>query len=176
MITYYSNHINQWRFILLVAVLIFCTAHCEDLFAQQPPPRPISVYANPAQGIVFGAFYQGTFGGTVTIYPDGSRSTTGDVIQANLGYSFSPAIIEVDANVGTIITIMNGPDVTLSGSNGGSIKLHVGASSIASPFISKEISPNRTQIRIGGTLTIGSASANPVGIYNGTFSVNFIQQ
>lgn len=176
MITYSSNHINQWRFILLSAVLLFCTAHCDALFAQQPPPRPISVYVNPAQGLVFGAFYQGMSGGTVTVYPDGSRSSTGDVIQANLGYPFSPAIFEVDANLGTIITIMNGSDVTLTGTNGGSMKLHVGAASIVSPFISKVASPGRTQIRIGGTLTVGSPLANPSGSYNGNFSITFMQQ
>ncbi|WP_261387807.1 DUF4402 domain-containing protein [Chitinophaga pinensis] len=87
--------------------------------AQEPPPRPISVYVNPAQGLIFGAFFQGITGGTVILYPDGSRSVTGSIVQANLGYPFSPAIFEVDANPGTLISIMNGPDVTLTGSNGG---------------------------------------------------------
>jgi hypothetical protein len=176
MIKYYINHFNQPRFILLLAVIIFFTANCEDVFAQQPPPRPISVYVNPAQGLIFGAFYQGNSGGTVTIFPDGSRSTTGDIIQANLGYPFSPAIFEVDANLGTIITIMNGQDIKLTGTNGGSMNLHVGASSIVSPFISKVASPGRTQLRIGGTLTVGSPLANPAGSYNGNFSIIFMQQ
>ncbi len=33
--------------------------------AQEPPPKPISVYVNPAQGLIFGAFFQGITGGTV---------------------------------------------------------------------------------------------------------------
>lgn len=144
--------------------------------AQPPPPRPINVFINPAQGLIFGAFFQGVTGGTVILFPDGSRSATGDLVLANLGVPFSPAIYEIDANAGTLISILNGPDVTLTGSNGGSIRLHIGSSSPASPFITTAIPPARTQVRIGGTLTVGSPLANPSGSYNGTYSVTFIQQ
>jgi hypothetical protein len=144
--------------------------------AQPPPPRPITIYVNPAQGLIFGAVFQGPTGGTVIVYPDGSRSVTGSLVQANLGYPFSPAIFEVDANAGTVVSIMNGPDVTLTGSNGGSIGLHIGAASTGSTFTTTVVPPGRTQVRIGGTLTIGNALANPSGSYSGSFSVTFIQQ
>ena len=144
--------------------------------AQPPPPRPINVYVNPAQGLIFGAFYQGATGGTVIVFPDGSRSATGDLVLANLGMPFSPAIYEIDANPGTLISILNGPDVTLTGSNGGSIRLHIGNSSPTAPFITTAVPPARTQVMIGGTLTVGSPLANPSGSYNGMFSVTFIQQ
>jgi hypothetical protein len=144
--------------------------------AQPPPPRPISIYVNPAQGLIFGAFFQGASGGTVIVFPDGSRSVTGSLVQANLGYPFSPAIFEVDANVGTAVSIMNGPDVTLTGSNGGSISLHIGTASTGASFVTSVVSPSRTQVRIGGTLTVGNPLANPSGNYSGTFSVTFIQQ
>lgn len=143
---------------------------------QEPPPRPLAIYVNPAQGLLFGAFFQGVSGGSVIIYPDGSRSVTGSTIQANLGYLFSPAIFEVDANPGTLISILNGPDVLLSGSNGGSLLLHIGTASTGSPFITTAIPPARTQVRIGGTLTVGSPLANPSGTYSGLFSITFIQE
>lgn len=139
------------------------------------PPRPVVIYVNPAQGLQFGAFYQGATGGTVIVYPNGSRSTTGSVIQTNQGISFSPAIFEVDAEPGTLVTVVNGPDVTLNGSNGGTISLKIGSSDPGSPFIATQASPGRTQIRIGGTLTLTSPLANPPGNYSGTFSVTFIQ-
>lgn len=144
--------------------------------AQEPPPRPISVYVNPAQGLIFGAFFQGITGGTVILYPDGSRSVTGSIVQANLGYPFSPAIFEVDANPGTLISIMNGPDVTLTGSNGGFLSLHIGTASTGTPFIATATSPARTIVRIGGTLTVGPPLANPSGNYSGVFQVTFIQE
>ena len=126
--------------------------------------------------MIFGAFFQGPSGGTVILNPDGSRSSTGSLILANLGYPYSPALFTIDANVGTVISIMNGPNVTLTGSNGGSITLHLGASSPGSPFTTTIVSPSQTQVWIGGTLTVGNPLANPSGSYSGTFSVTFIQQ
>lgn len=164
----------------LPMVIIFYFAFFQHGFlanAQGPenPPRPVIIYVNPAQGLNFGAFYQGGSGGTVTVYPNGSRSTTGSVIQTSQGFSFSPAIFEVDAEPGTLVTILNGPDVTLTGSNGGTMILSIGNADPPSPFIATATSPSRTLIRIGGTLTIGNPLANPPGNYNGTFSVTFIQ-
>lgn len=157
----------------LLVLLLHITATVK---AQEPPPRPISVYVNPAQGLIFGAFFQGATGGTVTVFADGSRSVTGSIVQANLGFPFSPAIFEVDANPGTLIQILNGPDATLTGSNGGTLSLHIGSSSTGSPFVATATSPARTLVRIGGTLTVGTPLANPPGSYSGLFSVTFIQE
>jgi hypothetical protein len=157
-------------------LLLLLMQIARPVFAQEPPPRPISVYVNPAQGLIFGAFFQGVSGGTVTVYPDGSRSVSGSIVQANLGLPFSPAVFEVDANPGTLISIMNGPDVILTGSNGGTLSLHIGTASTGTPFITTATPPARTIVRIGGTLTVGSPPANPAGNYNGIFSVTFIQE
>jgi len=158
---------------LLLPVLLCCSLAGA---AQPDPPRPIIVTANPAQGLIFGAFFQGASGGTVIVQADGSRSSTGSIVLANLGYVFSPAVYEIDANVGTLISIMNGPDVTLSGSNGGTISLHIGAASTGASFTTTAVSPATTAVRIGGTLTIGTALANPSGAYSGSYMVTFIQQ
>lgn len=152
---------------------------CNSLFAQlqpPPPPRPIAVYADPLQGLIFGTVFRGFTGGSVIVFPDGSRSVTGDIIQSNLGVPWSPAIFEVEANQGTIITILNGPDVILNGSNGGTVTLRVGSSNVGSPFITSAVPPTRTIIKIGGTLFIGGPLASPSGNYSGNFYVTFIQQ
>ncbi len=141
-----------------------------------PPPRPLTVYASPEQGLIFGTFFRGNTGGTVIIYPDGSRSVTGDIIQSNIGVPFSPAIFEVEANQGTVVTILNGADITLNGTNSGTVTLHLGSSSTGSPFITTAIPPARNTIRIGGTLTVGGPLTSPSGSYSGTFYVTFIHQ
>lgn len=164
------------KYLLYSILLLLLMQVAQPVFAQEPPPRPISVYVNPAQGLIFGAFFLGVTGGTVIISPDGSRSVTGSVVQANLGLPFSPAVFEVTANPGTLISIMNGPDVTLSGSNGGTLSLHIGPASTGTPFVANATSPSRTLVRIGGTLTVGPPPANPAGNYSGTFSVTFIQE
>jgi hypothetical protein len=155
------------------ALLLFSHSKAKG---QELPPRPISVYVNPAQGLNFGAFYHGNTGGNVFIYANGSRSVTGDVIQANMGALYSPALFEIEANPGTLISILNGPDVILSGSNGGTMTLHIGNASPGTPLITTALPPDRTLVSIGGTLTVGNSLANPPGNYSGTFSVTFIQE
>ena len=155
-------------------LLVLCGSKAAT--GQVHPPQPISVFVNPAQGMNFGAFFQGITGGTVILYPNGSRSVTGDIIQAGLGFSFSPAIFEIEALPGTIIHVLNGPDIQLTGTNGGSLTLHLGTSDPSTPFITTAIPPSRTLVRIGGTLTVSSPIANPSGSYSGMFQVTFIQE
>ena len=145
-------------------------------FAQEKPPRPMAIYVSTVQHLNFGDIILGPNGGTATVYPDGTRTSTGDIVLGNFGSSYSPALIEVEANRGTLITILNGPDATLTGSNGGSMTMHIGASDPTSPFVTTYHYPTRTLVYIGGTLTVGNSTANPEGSYSGTFTVTFIQQ
>jgi hypothetical protein len=124
------------------------------------------------QNMNFGAFSQGSSGGTLTINADGSRSATGTVVPLSLGQSFQPAIILVKAPAGTIISLSNGPDVFLSGSNGGSMQLTIGQSVPFSPFIAGA-STGETQVTVGGMLSVGNAAQSPPGVYSGTFFITF---
>ncbi len=159
--------------ILICLISLF---FAQQVKAQEAPPKPISIYADPSQGLNFGSFYQGMAGGTVTIFSNGSRSVSGDIIEINSGSPFTAAVFEVEATAGTFINILNGPDILLSGSNGGSMLLHLGTPSTGLSFISTVEPPSVTQISIGGTLPIGSPLANPCGNYSGTFSITFIQE
>ena len=143
------------------------------IFAQEPPPRPIRVTVT-AQQLTFGAFTHGAAGGTVTVTPTGLRSSTGDVILLGLGYPFYPTLYEIIAAPGTVISILNGPDAILTGSNGGSITLTIGNSDPPSPFVTTV--PNPNLLYIGGTITIGNSAANPPGTYTGTYDVTFVQE
>lgn len=169
----FKNYPTYYPLIITVISLLLLTTEASAQLQPEAPPRPIKVYARPLQGLMFGAFYQGQAGGTIKVDAYGSRSVTGDIIQMNLGKPFSPAIFDVDANPGTLVNILNGPDVILTGSNGGTIKLHLEESDKGSPFIATAIPPSFTELRIGGTLIIGPPAANPPGEYSGTFSVIF---
>lgn len=166
-----SGHLRA-SLIISISVCIFLLNG--RLSAQEEPPRPMSL--STFQNLSFGAFITGFMGGTVIIYPDGTRSVTGDIITVFQGYQHHPAIFEVEANPGVIISIMNGPDISLNGSNGGTLTLHLGGSIPESPFINTLRPPFRTQVRIGGTLIVGNMLDNPAGEYSGTFSVTFIQE
>jgi hypothetical protein len=65
----------------------------------------------------------------------------------------------VEAAPGSLISITNGPDATLTGSNGGTVSLHIGNSDPTSPFNTTVSPTSRTPVNIGGTLTIGNPAA-----------------
>lgn len=167
---------NYKRAALRLVCIIALLACYVQGSAQVHPPRPISVYYNPAYGLRFGAIFLTPSGGTLTVWPDNSRTSTGAVLPANLGFIYGAANFEIHANPGTIISIVNGPDVTLTGSNGGSMSLHIGNSSPASPFITTVTPPAYTTVTVGGVLTVGSPTSNPEGTYSGYFLVTFMQE
>lgn len=157
-----------------VVILSIATSFC---YAQTPtdtlPGDPGGLYAYTIQNINFGAFSHGNTGGTLIIGSDGTRTATGDVVPLNLGVSYYNAIFEIEAPPGAIISMINGPDATLTGSNGGSMSLHIGNPYPASPFSNTNAPPARTQVSIGGTLTVGASGTAPPGTYTGTIYITF---
>lgn len=131
------------------------------------------VSVTPVQNLSFGAISQGNNGGTVTISTKGSRSATGSVVPLSLGIPYFQAIFEIEAPRGTIISLLHGPDAVLTGSNGGSMSLKIDSTEPGTPFQSDIEPPGKTRLNVGGTLTIGDSTANPVGNYTGTFYITF---
>ena len=164
-----------------IVLLIFLTAMLNSMslltYGQDPtdslPPDPGAIYVFPSQELRFGASTQTGTGGTITIGTDGTRTVGGSVIGLNLGIMYYQAIIDVECPPGSLISITNGPDALLTGSNGGNATLHIGNSDPGSPFSTSIAPPGRTHVNIGGTLTVGNPSASPPGVYSGTFSVTF---
>lgn len=151
---------------LLVVLILLCVSGAAS--------SQMLIY--PIQGFNFGSFYQGVNGGTIDISADGSRTATGGIVLINSGVSYSQAIFEIDAAEGSILSILNGPDIILSGSKGGSITLRLSNSDPVSPFVTTAVPPARTVVRIGASLIIGNSSASPPGNYSGTFSITFHQE
>jgi len=165
-------------FILIGTVSFLMIVTSLALNGQEPPPRPISVTVNLSQNLSFGAFYQGNAGGSVIIFPDGSRSATGDIVLLAMGYSFSTGLYDVVANPGTLVSILDSPDAILTGDNGGTLTLRIKKedSFPSIPIVISTVPPYATQVRIGGTLIVGDPLSNPSGNYSGTFNVTFVQE
>ena len=162
------------KYFSFTAILLLAAIACR---AQTPtdtlPGDPGGLYVYTVQNMCFGAFAHGNTGGSITISNTGTRTSTGDIIPLNLGVSYYNAIFEIEAPPGAIISILNGPDATLTGSNGGSMLLSIGSSSPISPFSNSLAPPSRTQINIGGTLTVGGSGSAPPGTYTGTIYITF---
>lgn len=165
------KYISKLRFLILFLLMCALTLR---LAAQEEPPRPMKV--STYQHLNFGAFINSGTGGTVTIDPGGSRGFAGDIIPVFQGMQYHPAIFEVEANPGVIISLMPGAPVVLSGSKGGTLLLNIGNSLPLSPFVNTTKPPYRTQVMVGGTLTVGTMLASPPGDYTGEFFITFIQQ
>ena len=179
----YWKNFHRWfkkmcrkKFKQYIGLIIVMVIACINSYGQTPtdslPPDPGALAVSTVQGMKFGAFYVRSGGGTVSVLNNGTRSFTGNMVLLNLGMLFSQAIFDVEAPQGTIISIWNGPDATLTGSGGGSITLHINDSSPSSPFSSTVAPPGKTSVNIGGTITIPSGSII-AGNYSGTFYITF---
>ena len=162
-------------------ILILMTCFLSSVtYAQDPsdtlPPDPAAIHVFTIQNLQFGVFAQGGSGGTITVSNSGGRSATGSIILINQGGSFFQCIIDVEAAPGSLISITNGADATLTGSNGGTVTLVIGNSNPTSPFNTTVSPPARTPVNIGGTLTVGNSAASPPGNYTGVFYITFNQE
>jgi hypothetical protein len=174
MVTNIHQDLKYRNIVCFMAVWFLIIANPMQLYSQEMPPRPVSVTLS--QNLCFGAFSPGPSGGTVTVNSSGVRFSTGSVILVNMGYLYFPATFELSGNPGTICHLLNGPDATLLGSNGGSLALHLEDSTPGDPIIINAAPPGTMQIRLGGSLVVGNQLANPAGFYTGSFSVMFIQE
>ncbi len=170
-----SGYINFCRIncgALLIVFLLLLNPVI-SVFGQEPPPRPVTVTVTAS--LSFGTFTLGASGGTVTLTAAGARSSTGDVILLSWAPVSTTAMYEIVGNPGTVFSLLNGPDATLSG-GGGTLLLHIGDSNPASPFVIATTPPVPTVMTVGGTLTVGTLVTNPPGSYSGTFNITFVQE
>jgi len=156
--------------------IVSCVSFAQGDPTDSLPQDPGSLSVYNVQNMAFGAFSHGASGGSVIISTAGMRSVTGSITALNAGITYFQAIFDIEAPQGAIISILNGPNATLTGSNGGSLTLQLGGSSPGSPFVNSVASPARTSVSIGGTLIIGTTAANPPGTYSGTFYITFNQE
>lgn len=162
-----------YRFVLVLLFLCF-GIEC-SIFAQEPPPRPVEITVT-GQNLNFGAFSHGSSGGTVTVTPGGLRSATGDVVLLSLGISYTPALYQLVGDPGTVVSVLNGSDATLTRTGGGTLSLEIGDSDPSGSFVISTTPPAYTELKVGGILTVSNATNNPPGSYSGTFDITIVQE
>jgi len=163
---------------ILIPVIFLFTG---SAFSQPTlPSRTVTVHST--QALNFGSFClvnNGSSGGSVTVDWQGNRTATGQVMLLNSGASPQAAIFEINLCKGRLVSINYPATTSLTGSNGGSVKLNIGPTEkgvSGSVFQVNTDCSFITQLRVGGTLTISNNTANPGGDYSGNFSITFTQQ
>lgn len=169
---------------LFCSVLLFVLAHLffpSQVLAQPVmPPRTVTV--NATQALHFGSFClqnTGSSGGTVTVDWQGNRTSTGEVTLLAMAPLHQAAIFEVNLCQGRNIIITYSATTTLNGNNGGSLLLNIGPTEKGVSGTAFQVNTDCsfiTQLRVGGTLTVGNNASNPGGNYTGSFSITFNQQ
>ena len=140
--------------------------------------KPQTITATQTQAINFGTYcVTGSYGGTVTVGWNGSRTSTGDIFLLNCKPVAQPAIFEIRLSTGRTISFSYAPTGILNGSNGGSLTFDIGPSEYGingSTFTVNSDSNFFIPFKVGGTLHI---PANAVqGTYSGNFDITFNQE
>ncbi|MEB2780501.1 DUF4402 domain-containing protein [Algoriphagus sp. C2-6-M1] len=158
-----SGFLSFWKFILFIFASVLPIVSEAQIQVYQESP------------LNFGDMILSETSGTVTINPAGDRTATGNIILLN-NSEINPLILSVEAPYGSNIQIQFGTEQLLYGSNGGQLGLTLNASNPVSPFTSLATPPQRTTIYIGGTLSLGTRSTTPAGVYSGSVTLVFIQE
>lgn len=166
----------SWLLTILILVLFAGSAYSQPGL----PSRTVTVHST--QALNFGSFClvnNGSSGGSVTVDWQGNRTATGQVMLLNSGPAPQAAIFEINLCQGRLVVITYPSSTTLTGSNGGSVKLNIGPSEKGVSGSAFQVNTDCsfiTQLRVGGTLIISNNTANPGGDYSGNFSLTFNQQ
>ncbi|RYY64102.1 MAG: DUF4402 domain-containing protein [Chitinophagaceae bacterium] len=170
----YRIHFSYRQCLLLVLLSgCFLQAKSQQLGLAISTSSP-ALRVQVRQELQFGAFTQGTAGGTVEILPEGSRMATGTVVPLNFSANVTSLILEVEGPKGAIVSMLAGEVSVLTGSNGGIMKLRLKQSHPLMPFIIMEEAPARTIINIGAELIVGNLQESPPGNYSGSLNISFI--
>jgi hypothetical protein len=174
-----KNYIYRQKYKIFFFFIILQLFSFKIFSQPQLPNRSVTVVAT--QAINFGTFCLETIastGGSIQLDWQGNRSATGQVVLLNSD-SYYPAIFEIQLCQGRNVIITYAPTTTLIGSNGGALTLQIGPTEKGGNGASFEVNNDCnfvTRMRVGGTLIVGNNSANPGGIYTGSFSITFNQQ
>lgn len=166
------KHTIYLTFIFSIMLLIF-----QVINAQEKPPVPVSI--NSLNSLNFGKIVIGN--GTVTIPNTGGTATSSGGVFI-LPSANHPASFQVECNPGFMlrININNGNNVTLTGSNGGTLSCNLSDARINGTDVPHnnvfvtQVSGQTTDIIIGGTLTL--EASQPTGNYSGNFTVTIIME
>lgn len=150
---------------------------------QTPPSLPDRTgMLEATQALNFGdiTLKSTTSSGSVTVDYNGARTSTGDVVLLTGSTTAKEAIFEFKLCPGRSVTITYSSTVSLTGSNGGTLLLHIGPTNLGASGVAKFTSnkgcDDLHKIKVGGTLDIKAIATNPAGSYTGDFELTFNQQ
>jgi hypothetical protein len=121
----------------------------------------------------FGRFSPETQGGKIILTPDGVRTAEGTVALAGGTHNSATFYITGQYEATFSINLPPGPAVLTNPETGKTILVSEWQSSPAPGISAGKLLGGGVVVSIGASLIIGDMTANPVGIYAGTYTVTF---
>lgn len=123
------------------------------------------------QGLVFGSLYPVGSGGTVTISDYGVRSSAGSVVLFPSTYNESTFTLSTTKKLRTyyVYSLTIQSPITMTRTGGGSMTLYLNTNGSNDGWSVTQKSS--VTLHMGGTLNVGSVTANPPGNYSGSFRI-----
>jgi hypothetical protein len=155
---------------LITLTSVAPSAHAAPASATAPAcatvVTPIAI--KNVRGLAFGSFAPGSIPGTVTVEPNGLRTTSGGEGPSLVTSTVTAASFIVTGTPNANYTITLPTLATLTGP---------GPAMPLTDFTSDPTSPGtlngngRQTVNVGATLTVGPSSTQTTGVYSGTFTV-----
>jgi hypothetical protein len=134
----------------------------------------IEVYsATETAQLNFGRFAPGPQGGEIILTPESTISVLGSIFAGRGSHNAASFYVSGDTDAAYSISLPTEPVVLKHMSNSRTMSI-IDWSSVPSPGIGAGILQNGYQvIYVGATLKVGTLYDNPVGIYNGVYTITF---
>ena len=121
----------------------------------------------------FGRFSPGPQGGEIILTPQNTVSILGSIFKGIGTHNAASFYVTGDIDAAYTITLPASPVVLTNISNAKTMKIEKWVS-IPAPTIGAGMLQNGSQtVYVGATLKVGTLYDNPVGLYTGTFTINF---
>jgi len=121
----------------------------------------------------FGRFSPETDGGKVVLTPDGVRTARGSVVLGGGSHNSASFYITGEYDATFSITLPSAPAVLINTLNAKTMEVSDWTSYPAPGIGVGKLEGGAMTVRVGAVLNVGDMSANPVGIYAGTYAITF---
>jgi len=121
----------------------------------------------------FGRFSPETDGGKVVLTPDGVRTTRGSVVLGGGSHNSASFYITGEYDSTFSITLPSAPAILTNTLNAKTMNVSDWTSYPAPGIGVGKLEGGAMTVRVGAVLNVGDMTANPVGIYAGTYAITF---
>jgi hypothetical protein len=121
----------------------------------------------------FGRFSPETAGGIVKLTPKGIRSSAGTVALSGGTHNAASFYITGQYDATVTITLPSTPAILTNSISSKTMEVSNWESFPAAGLGVGVLTEGKLDVNVGATLTVGNMNDNPVGIYEGTYSITF---